>query len=81
MGAEMERKFIRERQQAGIEEAKKAGVYNRRKPFEFVKSQTIAASAQWRTTPSLALVALVQRISASTSLRSETPGRILTDQA
>jgi DNA invertase Pin-like site-specific DNA recombinase len=32
MVAEMERKFIRERQQAGIEEAKKAGVYKGRKP-------------------------------------------------
>lgn len=32
MVAEMERKFIRERQQAGIEEAKKAGVYRGRKP-------------------------------------------------
>jgi DNA invertase Pin-like site-specific DNA recombinase len=30
--AEMERKFIRERQQAGIAEAKKAGVYKGRKP-------------------------------------------------
>jgi DNA invertase Pin-like site-specific DNA recombinase len=32
MVAEMERKFIRERQQAGIEAAKKAGVYKGRKP-------------------------------------------------
>jgi DNA invertase Pin-like site-specific DNA recombinase len=32
MVAEMERKFIRERQQAGIEEAKRAGVYKGRKP-------------------------------------------------
>ena len=32
MVAEMERKFIRERQQAGIEAAKKAGVYRGRKP-------------------------------------------------
>ncbi len=32
MVAEMERKFIRERQQAGIEEARKAGVYKGRKP-------------------------------------------------
>ena len=32
MVAEMERRFIRERQQAGIEEAKRAGVYKGRKP-------------------------------------------------
>jgi DNA invertase Pin-like site-specific DNA recombinase len=32
MVAEMERRFIRERQQAGIEAAKKAGVYKGRKP-------------------------------------------------
>ena len=32
MVAEMERRFIRERQQVGIEEAKKAGVYKGRKP-------------------------------------------------
>src|SRR3712207_850040 len=32
MVAEMERRFIRERQQAGIEEAKRAGAYNGRKP-------------------------------------------------
>ena len=31
MVAEMERKFIRERQQAGIEDAKKAGIYKGRK--------------------------------------------------
>ncbi len=32
MVAEMERRFIRERQQAGIEEAKRAGVYKGRRP-------------------------------------------------
>ena len=32
MVAEMERRFIRERQQAGIEAAKKRGVYRGRKP-------------------------------------------------
>src|SRR3954453_21991926 len=32
MGAEMERKFIRERQQVGIEAAKAKGVYKGRKP-------------------------------------------------
>ena len=32
MVAEMEPKFIRERQQVGIEAAKKAGVYKGRKP-------------------------------------------------
>ena len=32
MVAEMERRFIRERQQAGIEEAKQAEVYKGRKP-------------------------------------------------
>ncbi len=34
MVAEMERKFIRERQQAGIEEAKKAGVYSHDYAFQ-----------------------------------------------
>ena len=32
MVAEMERKFIRERQQAGIEKAKAQGIYRGRKP-------------------------------------------------
>ncbi len=32
MVAEMERRFIRERQQAGIEEAKRVGVYKGRRP-------------------------------------------------
>jgi DNA invertase Pin-like site-specific DNA recombinase len=32
MVVEMERKFIRERQQSGIEEAKKTGIYKGRKP-------------------------------------------------
>ncbi len=32
MVAEMERRFVRERQQAGIEEAKKARVHNRVHP-------------------------------------------------
>ena len=36
MVAEMERKFIRERQQAGIEAAKAKGVYKGRKPSVLV---------------------------------------------
>ena len=38
MVAEMERKFIRERQQAGIETAKARGVYKGRKPVDPVES-------------------------------------------
>ena len=37
MVAEMERKFIRERQQAGIETAKARGVYKGRKPVDPVE--------------------------------------------
>jgi DNA invertase Pin-like site-specific DNA recombinase len=37
MVAEMERKFIRERQQAGIEAAKAKGVYKGRKPSILVE--------------------------------------------
>jgi DNA invertase Pin-like site-specific DNA recombinase len=45
MVAEMERKFIRERQQAGIEAVKAKGVYKGRKPsvpFEKVREMRVA---------------------------------------
>ena len=56
MVAEMERRFIRERQQAGIEAAKAKGVYKGRKPSVPVeKGRALRASGQGPTAIAKAL--------------------------
>ena len=62
MVAEMERKFIRERQQTGIEAAKKAGVYKGRRPTVPV-NRVRALKAEGQTPSAIARTLGISRMS------------------
>jgi DNA invertase Pin-like site-specific DNA recombinase len=70
MVAEMERKFIRERQQAGIEEAKKAGVYKGRRPSVPV-SQVKAMHEEGHGRSAIAKTLKISRMSVHRVLRQQ----------